>query len=77
MRLHHQFRTVLMEPSAAVTIMHFNEIHRPVMFRRPVGVIDFAHGGIQKHDAPWTQQRHHAPVAGPNISVQVMAVAVR
>ena len=41
-RLHHQPRPVLVEPSASVTISDFNEIHRPVVFAGPVSFLDVA-----------------------------------
>src|SRR5260370_17451757 len=66
-----------MKPPATVSITHFHEVHRPVMFGRPVAVVNLAHRPIHQHDAPGTQQRHHAPVTRPDVSVIGLTVPVR
>jgi len=77
MRLHHQSRAFLMEPSAPITASHFDEIHGPVMLRDPIPIIDFPHRPVYQHDAPWPQQRHHSPVAHADISIEVLTMSVR
>jgi len=74
-RLHHEPRTILVEPSTAVAIAYFDEVHRAVMFGSPF-TVNLAHRYIYEHDAAWPQQRHHAPVRRPNITVQVMATGI-
>jgi len=74
-RLHHEPRTILVEPSTAVAIPYFDEVYRAVMFGSPV-TVNLAHRYIYEHDAAWPQQRHHAPVRRPNIAIYVMAVAI-
>src|SRR6266853_6784878 len=66
-----------MKPPATVSITHFHEVHRPIMFGRPLAVVNLAHRPIHQHDAPGTQQRHHAPVTRPDVSVKVLTVPVR
>jgi len=77
MRLHHQPRALLMEPPATISIAQLHEVHRSVMLSRPIAVIDPVYGRIHQHDAPRTQQRHHSPVGHSDISVDMMAIAVR
>jgi len=77
MRLHHQPRAFLMEPSTAIPASHFDEIDGPVMLCDPIPIIDFPYRPIYQHDAPRPQQRHHSPVAHADISIEVLALAVR
>jgi hypothetical protein len=76
-RLHHQPWAILMEPSATVSASHLDEIHWPVMLRGPFPIINFPYRPIYQHDAPGAQQRHHSPVARADISIEVLAMAVR
>ena len=77
MGLHHQPRAFLMEPSTTIPIAHFDKVHRTVMLRSPIAIIDFVYRTIHQHDASGAQQRHHSPVRRSDIAIEVMAVAVR
>ncbi|OLC99491.1 MAG: hypothetical protein DMG35_11335 [Acidobacteria bacterium] len=76
MRLHDQFRPILVKPAAAIAIANVNKIHRPVVFAAPITILNPVPGGIDKHDAPRTQQRHHPPVTHSDIPIDVVAVTV-
>jgi hypothetical protein len=43
MWLHHQPRTFLMEPPAAVSATNFDKVDRPVVLGGPITIIDLAY----------------------------------
>jgi hypothetical protein len=72
MRLHGQARSLLLKPSAAVTVMQFNEIHGPIVFIRPLVFLQAPHRHVDENHAPWPQNRLHTPVAQTDAPVTVM-----
>jgi hypothetical protein len=76
MGLHQQTSSVSMKPPAAVTIAHFDKIHGPVIFIGPIIVFDAVHAGVHKDYAAGTQQRHHAPIRGANVTIPMVCISI-
>ena len=74
--LHDQPSAVLVKPTAAIACPDVHKIHGAVMLGGPVAILNLVFGSIDQHDAARAQDRHHSPVTGADISVDVMAMAV-
>lgn len=74
--LHDQPSTVLVKPAAAIASPHVHKIHRSVMLRGPVAVLDLVFGGVHEDDAAGPEYRHHAPILDADIPIDVVAMAV-
>src|SRR5580698_5615286 len=75
--LHHQLRSGLVEPAAAVTVSDLHKVHRAIVLVDPIGLFHASHRHIDQHDASRPQQRHHATVIQADVAIAVMVVASR
>lgn len=76
MGLHKQARSVLMKPSASVTISHLDKIHGPVVFVGPIVIFDAARTDIHEDHAAWTQEGHHSPGRRADVTIAVARISI-
>jgi len=74
--LHHQNGTILLEPSAAITVSDINKVHRAVVFARPTVFVHVTNRSIHQHDAALAKKRDHAPVFQTDKAVAIAPIAV-